>query len=306
MRIAIMGAGGVGGCLGALLAKAGNDVWLITRGAHLAAIQANGIKLVRPTGKFVVEVDATNDPAQVGPVDLVLFTVKTFHNRLLISAIKPLIGHETAVLTLQNGVESHEQLASAYGSRVVFPGTFWGSSRVQAPGVIAEAVKARISFGAVDEAESLRALAIRKTFRDSGVETELSPDPMQILWRKFIVLSAAAGISSAAQTRIKELLQSADARKLFCDAMEEALNVGLAKGINLPEDLAQTSLEYMNLLPDFQNSMHSDYEHGRPTELDALSGAVVRIGKQVGVNTPVHNFLYSVLLPHKDGVPAAA
>ena len=306
MRIAIMGAGGVGGCLGALLARAGNDVWLITRGAHLEAIQTNGIKLVRPSEKFVVEVEATNDPAQVGPVDLVLFTVKTFHNRLLVSAIKPLIGHETAVLTLQNGVESHEQLGAAHGSRIILPGTFWGSSQIQSPGVISEAVEARISFGEVDESESLRALDIRKVFRESGVETELSPDPMQVLWRKFIVLSAAAGITSAAQTRIKELLQSTDARKMFCDAMEEALNVGLAKGINLPEDLPQTSLEFMDLLPDFQNSMHADYEHGRPTELDALSGAVVRIGKQVGVKTPVHNFLYSVLLPNKDGIPDAA
>ncbi|MEE8465158.1 MAG: ketopantoate reductase family protein [Dehalococcoidia bacterium] len=300
-----MGAGGVGGCLGALLAKAKNDVWLITRGQHLEAIQANGIRLIRPGGEFVVEVNATNDLAQVGPVDLVLFTVKTFHNRQIISSLRPLIGHQTSVLTLQNGVESHEQLGAVLGSQIVLPGAFWGSCQIQSPGVVAEAVEARISFGEVDEAESLRALDIRTMFRDAGVETELSPDPMQVLWRKFIVLSAAAGITSAAQTRIKELLLMPDARKMLSTAMEEALAVGLAKGINLPEDLVKTSLEFMDLLPDFQNTMHSDYENGRPTELDALSGAVIRIGKQVGVQTPVHNFLYSVLLPHKDGVPGA-
>ncbi len=305
MRIAVMGAGGVGGCIGALLVRAGNDVSLITRGEHLEAIRANGLKLIRPSEEFVVEVNATDNPAQVGPVELILFTVKTLHNRQIISTLRPLIGHETSVLTLQNGVESHEQLGAVLGSKIVLPGAFWGSSQVQSPGVVAEAVEARISFGEVDEAESLRALDIRKMFRESGIETELSPDPMQVLWRKFIVLSAAAGITSAAQTRMKELLQYTDARKMFCDAMEEALAVGLAKGINLPDDLVQTSLEFMDRLPDFQNSMHADYEKGLPTELDALSGAVIRMGKQVGVQTPVHNFLYSVLLPHKDGAPVA-
>ena len=305
MRLAVMGAGGVGGCIGALLAKAGNDVSLITRGEHLKAIQANGVTLIRPDGEFTIEVNATDDPAKVGPVDLVLFTVKTLHNRQIISNLRPLIGHETSVLTLQNGVESHEQLGTVLGSKIVLPGAFWGSSQIQSPGVIAEAVEARISFGEVDEAESLRALDIRKMFRESGIETELSPDPMQVLWRKFVLLSAAAGITSAAQTRIKELLQYDDARKMLCDAMEEALAVGLAKGINLPEDLVQKSMEFMDGLPDFQNTMHSDYENGRPTELDALSGAVIRIGKQVGVQTPVHSLLYSVLLPHKDGRLAA-
>ena len=303
MRIAVMGAGAVGGCLGALLARAGNDVSLITRGEHLEAIRSNGVKLIRRSEEFVVEVKAADNPAQVGPVDLVLFTVKTLHNRQIISNLRPLISPETSVLTLQNGVESHEQLGAVLGSKIVLPGAFWGSCQIESPGVIAEAVEARISFGEVDETESLRALDIRKMFRNSGVETELSPDPMQVLWRKFIVLSAAAGITSAAQTRIGELLQYADARKLFCQAMEETLAVGLAKGVNLPDDLVQKSLEFVDLLPDFQNTMHSDYEKGLPTELDALSGAVVRIGKQVGVPTPVHNFLYSVLLPHKDGAP---
>ena len=303
MRIAVMGAGGVGGCLGALLARAGNDVSLITRGEHLEAIRANGLKLIRPSEEFVIEADATDNPAQVGPVELVLFTVKTLHNRQIISTLRPLIGHETSVLTLQNGVESHEQLGAVLGSKIVLSGAFWGSSQIQSPGVIAEAIEARISFGEVDEAESLRALDIRKMFRESRIETELSPDPMQVLWRKFIVLSAAAGITSAARTRIKELLQLTDARKIFGDAMKEALAVGLAKGVNLPDDLVQTSLEFMDCLPDFQDSMHADYENGLPTELDSLSGAVIRMGKQVGVQTPVHNFLYSVLLPHKDGAP---
>ena len=304
MRIAVMGAGGVGGCLGGLLAKAGNDVSLITRGEHLEAIRANGLRLIRPNGEFVVEVKATDDPAQVGPVDLVLFTVKTNQNRHTITALRPLIGHETSVLTLQNGVESHEQLGAVLGSQKILPGSFWGSSQIKSPGVIAEVVEARITFGEVDDTESLRALDIRKMFREAGVETELSPDPMQVLWQKFVMLSAVAGITSAARTRIKELLQSTDARKMFSQAMEETFTVGRTKDINLADGLVQESMEYIDGTPDFQTALHADYEAGRPTELDALSGAVVRIGRQVGVPTPVHSFLYSVLLPHKDGHPA--
>ena len=304
MRIAIMGAGGVGGCLGGLLGKAGNDVWLIVRGEHLEAIRANGLKLVRPDTEFVVQVNATDNPAEVGPVDLVLFTVKTYQNRHVITTLKPLMGHETSVITLQNGVESHEQLGAVLGPSNILPGAYWASSHILSPGVIGEDVPAQISFGEIDDTDSLRSPDIRKVFRDAGIETEISLDPLQVLWEKFIVLSALAGITSAAQTRPKELLQYPDARTMFCNAMEESLAVGLAKGINLPDNLVQDSLKYIESLPDFQNSMQGDYEAGRATELEALSGAVIRLGKQIGVKTPVHEFLYSVLLPHKDGFPA--
>jgi len=303
MRIAIMGAGGVGGCLGGLLGKAGNDVWLIARGEHLEAIRANGLKLVRPDTEFVVQVNATDNPAEVGPVDLVLFTVKTYQNRHVITTLKPLMGHETSVITLQNGVESHEQLGAVLGPSNILPGAYWASSHILSPGVIGEDVPAQISFGEIDDTDSLRSPDIRKVFRDAGIKTEISLDPMQVLWEKFIVLSALAGITSAAQTRPKELLKYPDARTMFCNAMEESLAVGLAKGINLPDNLVQNSLKYIESLPDFQNSMHGDYEAGRATELEALSGAVIRLGKQIGVKTPVHEFLYSVLLPHKDGFP---
>ena len=303
MRIAIMGAGGVGGCLGGLLGKAGNDVWLIVRGEHLEAIRANGLKLVRPDTEFVVQVNATDNPAEVGPVDLVLFTVKTYQNRHVITTLKPLMGHETSVITLQNGVESHEQLGAVLGPSNILPGAYWASSHILSPGVIGEDVPAQISFGEIDDTDSLRSPDIRKVFRDAGIKTEISLDPLQVLWEKFIVLSALAGITSAAQTRPKELLKYPDARTMFCTAMEESLAVGLAKGINLPDNLVQDSLKYIESLPDFQNSMHGDYEAGRATELEALSGAVIRLGKQIGVKTPVHEFLYSVLLPHKDGFP---
>ena len=302
MRIAVMGAGGVGGCLGGLLAKSGNDVSLIARGRHLESIRENGLKIIRTDSEFVVEIESTDDPSNVNQVDLVLFTVKTFQNRHVITSLKPLMGPNTSVITFQNGVESHEQLGAILGPNNILPGAYWASSHINSPGVILEDVEARISFGEVDDTDSLRALEIRKVFRDAGIETELVPDPLSVLWQKFVLLSALAGITSAAQTKAKELLLFPNARELFCDAMDEALAVGLAKGIELPATLVQDSLEYIDGLPDFQNSMHSDYESGRPTELDAMSGSVIRLGKQMGVQTPIHSYLYSVLLPHKDGV----
>jgi 2-dehydropantoate 2-reductase len=159
----------------------------------------------------------------------------------------------------------------------------------------------KLSFGEIEVTESLRALDIRKVFRDAGIEADISTDPVQVLWQKFVVLSSLAGITSAAQTRASELLKFPDARKMFLDAMEEALAIGMARGIDLSENLAQESLEWIDTLPDFQVSMHADFEAGRVTELEALSGAVIRLGKQIGVKTPVHSFFYSVLLPHKDG-----
>jgi 2-dehydropantoate 2-reductase len=201
-----MGAGGVGGCLGGLLGKAGNDVWLIVRGEHLEAIRANGLKLVRPDTEFVVQVNATDNPAEVGPVDLVLYTVKTYQNRHVITTLKPLMGHETSVITLQNGVESHEQLGAVLGPSNILPGAYWASSHILSPGVIGEDVPAQISFGEIDVTDNLRSPDIRKVFRDAGIETEISLDPLQVLREKFIVLSALAGITSAAQTRPKELL----------------------------------------------------------------------------------------------------
>ena len=148
MKIAIMGAGGAGGCLGGLLAKADNHVSLIARDEHLEAIRANGRKLVRADSEFVVRVDATDDPAEIGPVDLVLYTVKTFHNRHVISTLKPLMGYETSVITLQNGVESHELLGTILGPSNILPGAYWASSHIQSPGVSVEDVPDRVSVGA--------------------------------------------------------------------------------------------------------------------------------------------------------------
>ena len=304
MRIAVMGAGGVGGCLGALLARAGNDVSLIARGEHLEAIQSSGLRLKQDAAEFTVQVPATNDPVEVGTVDLVLYTVKTYHNAQAIPALRPLIGPSTAILTLQNGVECHLQLAADLGAGHALPGAYWSASSIEFPGVIASVGPTpRLSFGEEADGTSIRAEAIRDTIQAAGIEVELSADPLQVIWSKFIVLCSIAGITSAARTRIKAFMQYPEGLELFLAAMHEADQVGRAKGVDLPEGLVERSVEFIRGFPDFQNSMHADFENGRPTELEALNGAVVRMGKETGIPTPINEFIYAVLAPLKDGTP---
>ena len=304
MHIAVMGTGGVGGCLGALLARAGNEVSLVARGEHLKAIQANGLRLKQDDAEFTVNVPATGNPADIGPVDLVLYTVKTYHNTQAIPSIRPLVGLDTAVLTLQNGVECHLQLAAELGPGHAMPGAYWTASSVESPGVIAcVSPTPRLSFGEEAGGTTRRAEAVRDAIAAAGIEVELSPDPLQVIWSKFIVLCSVAGITSAARTRIRAFMQYPEGLELFTAAMREADEVGRAKGINLPEGLVESSVEFIRGFPDFQNSMHADFENGRPTELDALNGAVVRAGKETGIPTPINEFIYAVLAPLKDGTP---
>ncbi len=302
MRIAVMGAGGVGGCLGALLTRAGNDVSLIARGAHLDAIRADGLRLRRGGDEIVVHPSATDDPGAVGPVDLVLFTVKTYHNDQAIPVLRPLVGPDTAVLTLQNGVESHLQLAGFLGAGHVLPGAYWSASSVESPGVVAcVAESPSLSFGEEGGGITERAGAIRDVFQNADINAELSPDPLQVIWNKFVVLCSIAGITSAALTRIGEFIGEPRGLDLFTAAMREIDALGRKRGVNLPQGLVEQSVEFIKGYPDFQNSMHADFEAGRPTELEALNGAVVRMGVEEGVPTPVNQFIYAVLAPLKDG-----
>ena len=302
MRIAVMGAGGVGGCLGALLAQSGNDVSLIARGGHLLAIQANGLRLKQDDAEVTVHVPATSNPSEIGPVDLVLYTVKTYHNAQAIPTIRPLVGSDTAVLTLQNGVECHLQLAAELGQGHAMPGAYWTASSVESPGVVASVgPKPRLSFGEETGGTSSRAEAIRDAIEAAGIDVELSPDPLQVIWSKFVVLCSIAGITSAARTRIREFIQDPEGLELFTAAMRETDAVGRAMGVNLPEGLVERSVEFIRGFPDFQNSMHADFENGRPTELEALNASIVRMGREVAVPTPVNQFIYAVLAPLKDG-----
>ena len=302
MRIMVMGAGGVGGCLGAHLARAGNEVTLIARGEHLEAIRQNGLRLKTQSGNFTVDAAATDDLSQVGPVDLVLFTVKTYHNAHAIPLIKPLIGEGPVIMTLQNGVESYLELGNAIGIGHVMPGASYLAATVLEPGVVSqESNDVRIAFGEINGTPSPRAVRVHETMLRAGIEAELSRDVIKSLWTKFLLLAPVSGITSASRARIHRLLQIPESRATFLAAMKEVEAVGRAIRVELDDDVVETMVDFIQGFPDFQNSMHTDVELGRPLELEALSGAVVRIGLREGVPTPVNERFYSELLPYKDG-----
>ena len=305
MKIAVMGAGGIGGCYGGLLAQAGNDVTLIARGAHLAAIKEKGLQLIQPEGDFTVAVAATDDPSQVGPVELVIFSVKAHQNSKAVPLIEPLIGEDTTILTIQNGVESAEELGQDYGAERVLPGSAYLLSNITSPGVIKQlSLVPRVAFGESNGDRSQRAIAIRDTFCEANIEAELSDNISKALWSKLLYNSPANAMASAARLSPRDLIEYPHGAAMFRSAIQEVANVGTAYGIPFGQDDVQGAMDLITARPmGARGSMQADLEAGRPLELEAIVGSVRRIGRKVNVPTPVFDMLYTLLLPHIDGSP---
>ena len=304
MRVAIMGAGGLGGTLGALLSKSGHDVSLIARGPHLEAIRERGLRLTGAAGEFSVNVTATDNPSDVGPVDLVIFSVKTYHNEQAIPAIRPMVGDATAVLTFQNGVESAKEIRSLVERGLVLPGVYSTPAHIQSPGVISLLSQPNAGFGNPDGGETSQIKEIQKALQESGVNLDYWDDATKMLWSKFVPFCALAGSTSASRTRIKRLFTFKEGRDLFSAIIEEGRAVARAEGVDIPADVADKMTASFEKLPDdYQPSMQTDFQLGRQTELEAINGAIVRLGRDAGVPTPVNSFIYAVLLPNKDGEP---
>lgn len=304
MRIAVMGAGGVGGCLGALLTQAGADITLITRGEHLRAMQEHGLRLNQQTGSFTIPVNATDDPSQVGPVDLVLFAVKTYQVPEAVKAIRPLTGLQTQIVTLQNGVDSAGELVREFGPDRVLPGVSYTIAFIESPGVIRQQSQtARIVFGREDGQMTAQAVAVPAGLAPA-VDAELTDKIVSVLWSKFLLTAPGNAINATARFPITRLIQTEEGRSLLLDAMREVAAVGLASGVEIDPGAIEKGIKFMESLPpDQRMSMLSDIEAGRPLELEAQAGAVVRIGRRVNVPTPINDALYALLLPHKDGRP---
>ena len=305
MRIAVMGAGGIGSCYGGLLARAGCDVTLIARGAHLRAIQQNGLQVNRREDSFTIQVPATDDPSEVGPVDLVLFTVKTYQNSDAIPFMKPLVGDESVVLTLQNGVESAEQLAQEHGVQRVLPGAAYLNGHVESPGVVKQlSPYCRIAFGESNGDSSPRTLAVQETLSSGGITAELSDDVVKVIWSKFLFNAPGNALTSAARFPPRNFIAFPEGSALFKSAVQEIADVAKANGVHLGQEDVQTAMDYLANMPmGSRGSMQTDLEAGRPLELEAMVGAVGRIGRRVKVPTPISDILYALLLPYKDGPP---
>ena len=303
MKIAIMGAGGIGGCYGGLLAQAGFDVTLIARGNHLEAIMEKGLQLVQPEREFTVDVAATGDPSLVGPVDLVIFSVKAHHNSKAIPLIEPLIGGGATVLTIQKGVESADEIGQEYGAERVLPGSAYVISNVVSPGVVKQQSPIpRVVFGESNGERSQRAIAVQGAFLKANIKAELSDDISRVLWSKLLYNSPANGMASAARLSPRDLIEYPEGASMFKSAIQEVADVGTASGVHFGEDDVQGAMDLIAARPmGARGSMQADLEAGRPLELDAIVGSVGRIGRKVNVPTPLFDMLYTLLLPHIHG-----
>jgi 2-dehydropantoate 2-reductase len=304
MRIAIVGAGGVGGGFGAALAKAGADVTFIARGAHLAAMKSAGLKIQSPRGDtHLLPTKATDDPAEIGTVDVVLFCVKLWDVESAGMRIKPLIGAETAVIPLQNGIDAAERLIPILGSKAVMGGVAQVSASIIAPGVIQQVgTFMRMVFGELDGKTSRRGEDFLALCQKAGFDASLSEQIVTDLWMKFILLAANSGITALARQPIGPLRDDPDMRPIFRAAVQETFDVGRAKGVALPADAVKRTLDFIaHLPPTMKASMALDLDRGNRLELPWLAGKVADLGRQLGVPTPTHSMMYAMLKPYVMG-----
>jgi 2-dehydropantoate 2-reductase len=305
MKIVMMATGGVGGYYGARLAAADEDVRFIARGAHLAALRTNGLRLVSANGDLHLRsVQATDDPAMIGTADIVIFAVKQYDTEAAAKLIVPLLGDETTVISIQNGMDPQERLKTIVGREHVMDGTTYiTGAKVTSPGVITHTGSiARLVFGEYDGSLSLRGERFLSACKQAGVDAYFSNNVAKEMWAKFALLSAFSGLSSMLRKAAGPIMSNPETRKLLRDAIAETVAVAKAKGIDLGDDyVAQHGDFYASIPPDTKSSMLMDLENGRRLELNWLSGAVAQFGDELGVPTPTHHAVYGALKPAADG-----
>ena len=300
MKILIMGTGGVGGYYGGLLAQQGNQVTFIARGAHLYAIRHEGLKVHSVHGNFhVVPANATDEPINVGTVDLILFCVKTYNTEDAAQAIRPVVGAKTVVLSLQNGIDAAERIGKVVGPEHVIGGATWLSSAVEAPGVIKQISQfRRIVFGELGGGRSERIQSIYEVLNLTGIDIEISQNIQKVLWTKFVFISAASSLGSLTRLPMGDYRSVPEGRRLLINIMQEVEALAHAQGIALDPDVVQKALEFTdNAAPHIKPSMQLDVEAGHRTELESMVGVIGRKGRELGVPTPAADFVYASLLP---------
>jgi 2-dehydropantoate 2-reductase len=304
MKIVMMGSGGVGGLIGARLAHAGCDVSFIARGAHLAAMRKHGLKLESQVETVhLKEVRATDDPATLGQADLVIFSVKLWDIETAARSMLPLIGPETGVISLQNGVVKDDILRPIVGEKALMGGVAYMGTAISRPGVIQHTgTVQRIVFGEYDGRRSKRAEGLLEWCRKGGLDAAISDDIRRTLWEKFAFLVGMAAVTASIRLPIGPIRSHPLTRQFYLDAMREAAAVGRAHGVRLPADFAEERMAFVDTLPATMTaSLHHDLERGNPLEVQWLSGSVVDLGAAVGVPTPIHRAVRDILILHAQG-----
>jgi 2-dehydropantoate 2-reductase len=306
MRVLIVGAGGVGGYFGAKLARAGVPVTLLARGAHLAAIQRDGLRVRSAIdGESVATVTAVADVAGLPPADVVLFCVKSFDTETAAAAIRPAIGPDTAVVSLQNGVDNEETLERVLGPGHAVGGVAYVFATIESPGLIAHRFAGHLVFGELDGRPSARLEALRAVFEKAGVRAEVAADIRRALWLKYVMISAQAGMTALTRAPIGVVRAVPESRLMYRRIAEELAALAAASGVVLGADAVDNVMKAADgLAAEAYSSLHHDLTQGRRLELESLHGHAVRLGERLGVPTPMVFAVYAALKPHLDGRPA--
>ena len=303
MKVAMMGTGAIGGYLGARLAAAGTDVTFIARGAHLAAIRSAGLRVSSPLGDMhVTPASATEEPAAVGPADIVLLGVKLYDVEVATRAIAPMVGDDTAVICLQNGVEATAIAARLYGGARVAGGTVMINAEIVAPGVIKHNAMNLVTVGGLDGRKSARLERFVALANTAGIETKLSQDIRLDIWRKFLLMAPMAAISAMTRLPLARIREHEETWRLAEQGMREVVAVANAEGVGLAEDDIDKTLAFVKkMVPTWKASLTVDLEQGRRLEVEWLSGAVCRLGEAAKIDTPFHRVALGVLKPYAAG-----
>lgn len=307
MRIVVMGAGGTGGFFGAKLARAGEDVTFVARGAHLEAIRTQGLRVKSaPEGEWVVKAPVVERLDGLAPADLVLFCVKSFDTESAGRAIVPVLGPETGILSIQNGVDNEDKLEGILGKGRVLGGIAQVFATIESPGVIAHTLLGRIQFGEMDGRESPRARAFLEACGRAQIPCELSKDVLRTLWGKYVYLVAHAGMTALTRCPAGVIRALPEPRRLYRLLLEETAALARAEGADLGPGIVETCLGYLDALgANGYSSLHHDLVNGKRLEIEALQGHAVRLGERHGVPTPTLFAVYAALRPFRDGRPEA-
>jgi 2-dehydropantoate 2-reductase len=300
MKILIMGTGGVGGYYGGLLAQQGHTVTFIAHGTHLQAIRREGLIVKSVHGDFTVfPASATEDPGEAGEMDLILFCVKTYDTDESARSIRPAVGPQTIVMSLQNGIDAAERIGSVVGIEHVIGGVTWLSSAVEAPGIIRQVSQfRRIVFGELAGGRSKRITFLTEAFKNTGITVEVSEDIQKVLWTKLVFITAISSLGSLTRLPLGDYRSIAETRSLLSNIMKEVETVARAQNVQLDADVVEKWLEFIdNSVPHIKPSMQLDIETGHRTELESMIGVVRRKGHELRVHVPAIDFVYASLLP---------
>jgi 2-dehydropantoate 2-reductase len=307
MKIAVIGAGGVGGTFGVALAKAGADVWFLARGAHLAAMRANGLRITGGRGEtHLTPTQASDDPAVIGHADVVLFCVKLWDVEKAGAHIRPIVGAGTAVIPLQNGIDAADRLAPILGADAIMGGVAQVSATIDAPGVVRQTgTFMKLIFGELAGGRSARGDAFLTMCQMAGFDADHSSNILTELWLKFIILTTNSAVTAATRSPFGRLRGDPDIMAVFEAATREVVAIAKAKGIALPDDAAERNFAFLaGAPPAMMASMAHDLSRGNRIELPWLSGKVVAMGRELGVPTPTHAVLHAILKPFTNGAVA--